>query len=278
MDDAYAAGILDGEGCLTVGLNRRGRFYDSRIDLGMTEKALGVLKMFSVRFGGRLRMSRAATDKWEAAWMWRVAGRGCLPILRAVLPHLVLKAQQARLLIQLEELKTGKRCSWTEGLRQKAAAIRATVMDLNRKGPPKPQTPPAPGAEFVRDVDGFLMQSRNPDLFDDSLWEPFSGPFAASGISEPGGCWMLNDSASPSEGEGCSGYSPVTLAAVLDPHAAPKYSLSPTACAGILRRAEKRGRDLPPALRAALEATAALLPPGTPVPDGEPDTGYPEQE
>lgn len=36
-----------------------------------------------------------------------------------------------------------------------------------------------------------------------------------------------------------------------------KYFLSSTACAGILRRADKRGRTLPAALRKALEETVA---------------------
>ena len=36
-----------------------------------------------------------------------------------------------------------------------------------------------------------------------------------------------------------------------------KYFLSPKAAAGILRRAERRGRELPQALRAALEALAS---------------------
>jgi hypothetical protein len=35
-----------------------------------------------------------------------------------------------------------------------------------------------------------------------------------------------------------------------------RYFLSPRACAGILRRAEKRGKDLPQALRLALAAVA----------------------
>ena len=34
----------------------------------------------------------------------------------------------------------------------------------------------------------------------------------------------------------------------------PRYYLSPRACAGILRRAEKRGKQLPPALEAALRS------------------------
>lgn len=36
-----------------------------------------------------------------------------------------------------------------------------------------------------------------------------------------------------------------------------KYYLSARACAGILRRAEKRGKQLPPALRIALEAVVS---------------------
>ena len=37
-----------------------------------------------------------------------------------------------------------------------------------------------------------------------------------------------------------------------------KYNLSPKACDGILRRAEKRGRSLPPELEVALRSQAGL--------------------
>jgi hypothetical protein len=37
-----------------------------------------------------------------------------------------------------------------------------------------------------------------------------------------------------------------------------RFFLSATACKGILRRAEKRGKDLPPQLARALQAVAAL--------------------
>jgi hypothetical protein len=36
-----------------------------------------------------------------------------------------------------------------------------------------------------------------------------------------------------------------------------RFFLSPKACRGILRRAEKRGKALPPALQAALQSVAA---------------------
>jgi hypothetical protein len=47
------------------------------------------------------------------------------------------------------------------------------------------------------------------------------------------------------------------LADVLVAECAPRFSLSPRACAGILRRAERRGRELPPQLGEALRRRAA---------------------
>ena len=49
------------------------------------------------------------------------------------------------------------------------------------------------------------------------------------------------------------------LSAILEENAPDKYSLSPKACLGILRRAERRGKDLPPLLKAALMCQAGLL-------------------
>jgi DNA (cytosine-5)-methyltransferase 1 len=62
---------------------------------------------------------------------------------------------------------------------------------------------------------------------------------------------MLNISDSPNDASACS------LSQVLETGSIPaKYFLSSKACAGILRRAEKRGKTLPTALREALEAVA----------------------
>ena len=49
------------------------------------------------------------------------------------------------------------------------------------------------------------------------------------------------------------------LSQILEENAPEKYSLSPKACAGILRRAERRGKDLPPLLKAALMQQAGML-------------------
>ena len=55
-----------------------------------------------------------------------------------------------------------------------------------------------------------------------------------------------------------SGAGACFLSRILEENAPEKYCLSPKACAGILRRAERRGKDLPPLLKTALMQQAGL--------------------
>lgn len=73
----------------------------------------------------------------------------------------------------------------------------------------------------------------------------------ATDTPSPGGYWTRNTGACPSV------VKESTLWQILQEDAPEKYYLSAAACAGILRRAERRGKDLPPMLREALEEAAA---------------------
>jgi hypothetical protein len=86
---------------------------------------------------------------------------------------------------------------------------------------------------------------------DDGTWVPSSGRWGTWGMGSPTECWTLSGSEFPSGAVACS------LSDILETgeHLL-RYSLSQKACAGILRRAEKRGRRLPPSLAAALERVA----------------------
>jgi hypothetical protein len=84
---------------------------------------------------------------------------------------------------------------------------------------------------------------------DGTLPSSFEG-WSNSGMASPGGYLTLSISESPSGGAACS------LSAVLETDVPRKFFLSPKACRGILRRAEKRGRELPEALCKALRAVA----------------------
>jgi hypothetical protein len=70
----------------------------------------------------------------------------------------------------------------------------------------------------------------------------------------PGGSWTPDISECPSDGGVCT---PVSLSEVLQRIGPGEpYWLSPRACAGILRRAERRGKTLPQALEEALRESA----------------------
>ena len=69
--------------------------------------------------------------------------------------------------------------------------------------------------------------------------------------SSNGACWTRNGSEWRSGAVACS-LSSILETGPIDP----RYYLSPTACAGILRRAEKRGKELPLALLQALRQVA----------------------
>jgi len=89
----------------------------------------------------------------------------------------------------------------------------------------------------------------------DGTLEPSSGRWLNSGIAVAGECWTLKTSESHSDAEECF------LSDVLQEtgEILPRYYLSPTAAAGILKRAEKRGKKMPDALKDALLTTSRDL-------------------
>ena len=79
--------------------------------------------------------------------------------------------------------------------------------------------------------------------------EPFSEGWGNSGMGGPTESWTLSTSEWPNDAVVCS------LSDTLETGDVPqRFYLSPRACAGILRRAEKRGKNLPPHLQRALKA------------------------
>ena len=84
------------------------------------------------------------------------------------------------------------------------------------------------------------------NLLGQSFWEINSAWLGES--------WMLNSGVSPSVARDTS------LSQNLHDDPPRKYYMSKTACLGILRRAEARGKELPPQLRDALILQAGLAP------------------
>ena len=89
-------------------------------------------------------------------------------------------------------------------------------------------------------------------LTEDGRLEPSSGAWRNSGTGSRTEFWTLGTSEFPSGGGVSS-----SLQDVLETgEVAPKFYLSQRACQGILRRASRRGKALPPTLQQALEQVA----------------------
>ena len=85
---------------------------------------------------------------------------------------------------------------------------------------------------------------------EDGILEPSSGRWANSGMGSPTECLTLNTSEWPKDAAVCSLSDTLEIGDL--PH---RFYLSAKACAGILRRAEKRGKKLPESLESALRST-----------------------
>ena len=82
---------------------------------------------------------------------------------------------------------------------------------------------------------------------EDGILVPSSGRWSNSGMACPGERWTLNSS------ESHKGEEESLLSDILETGEIPqRFFLSKKACEGILRRAEKRGKELPEQLKMAL--------------------------
>ena len=114
--------------------------------------------------------------------------------------------------------------------------LRSSIADYLKSLDPNGLYGKTSQASLVQTVDGTLV--------------PSSGRWLNSGMGSPTECLTLNTSEWPSAAVVS------LLSDTLEIGDLPqRFYLSATACQGILRRAERRGKTLPPTLRQALEDT-----------------------
>ena len=89
INNAYAAGLVDGEGCITIE-NQRNHMYlliqvcntDPRVCIWLKE-----------RFGGAIRTQQQ--KNWKRMYRWAVTTVKAKEFLTAIYPYLIIKKEQA---------------------------------------------------------------------------------------------------------------------------------------------------------------------------------------
>ena len=102
QDLGWAAGIIDGEGCITVGRKRTkdsvlGWRYALLIDVTNTSRVM--LLRLRMMFGGTISVERRSLTG-KAFWQWRLYGRGAQGALAILEPYLIAKRAQAQIALR----------------------------------------------------------------------------------------------------------------------------------------------------------------------------------
>lgn len=114
MTPEYLAGLFDGEGCIDVQTMYpkagQGRLYvRPRVRLCMSASAKPLMGALHVVFGGhfvhRKSTAKNQQDSWSLEWL---NGDAIRELLRAILPHLILKAEQAKLALWWLDTASGR--------------------------------------------------------------------------------------------------------------------------------------------------------------------------
>jgi hypothetical protein len=129
---AYAAGILDGEGCIRIAKHSRsdgGLKYSARITVVNTSMAL--LEWFVSKFGGRIYEHHAGSENWRQCYRYEISGYAAGELCKAVLPYLVIKRRQAEIVIGFKP--SVKRCTTPTSAEENDRRNEAS--SLNKRGP-----------------------------------------------------------------------------------------------------------------------------------------------
>ena len=94
-DYEYLAGYFDGEGSITIRVNKNVKrpYHQLRCTMGTTDKV--VLNLFKSVYGGSLYAVKKYHDHYKQKWQWEVSSKKALDFLLIVHPLLIEKQLQA---------------------------------------------------------------------------------------------------------------------------------------------------------------------------------------
>jgi hypothetical protein len=141
---AWAAGFIDGEGSLQVGVTRQVQksghitiSHSAYVCVAQTDRE--PLDWLAEMFGGTVREVKRYSSQHNRCWNWLACSQNAERVLRAIMPYLRLKHPQALLLLELCDQKHAYRCSprtVTSADIEQREAIKNQVQILNKRKEP----------------------------------------------------------------------------------------------------------------------------------------------
>jgi len=134
---SYTAGIVDGEGCITIGKVKRQKmkrgcyFY---LDVRVVNTNEWLLQWLRFSYGGTIyKQTGKRNANWKDSWVWIIGDRHALAFLELILPYLKIKRPQAELAMQFQKARRrGCKKSDEEHAVEEARAV--LMHKYNRRG------------------------------------------------------------------------------------------------------------------------------------------------
>lgn len=117
--DAYAAGLIDGEG--TISLSRLHRNTERAPVVSFASTSFELISFFRQTYGGSVVTKKVYSNRHTQSWECRLANNAALEFLRLVYPHMrhAIKRRRAKLLLEEYKLVTPRNGKYTTTLRRK---------------------------------------------------------------------------------------------------------------------------------------------------------------
>lgn len=134
-DLAWAAGFLDGDGCISCYL-RGDKKQDIYIKVSAVSTRREMLDKLQLMFGGSVcaMHKENSSRNWKSSWIWTTTHRRAERVLLAVHAYLVGKHEQAVKAIEARNYVSHDRSRRSPETLEKLREIVASFRDMNRKG------------------------------------------------------------------------------------------------------------------------------------------------
>ena len=100
---AYLAGMIDGDGYITITRSTRGSkdYFGAQVGIAGTRREPHDLA--ASLFGGKVSCYQPTNPDHRAQFQWQRMGKAAVPVIEGILPYLLIKKEHALLALELQE-------------------------------------------------------------------------------------------------------------------------------------------------------------------------------
>lgn len=147
---AYTAGLVDGEGCIKISINKPnkkngGKLDKHYLDVNVTNTNKEVIYWLKNEFGGSVYTTYGECQgkKHKQIWRWTIVSNQAKDFLKLIYPYFIIKKEQAKLGIEFQKNKKYmnqqkldfqlKEIAWREYYKQEISKLKQGVKNDNTK-------------------------------------------------------------------------------------------------------------------------------------------------